>query len=147
MTSNYNYWDVDHSPDGEFLVSADENGYARIRNATTGVVIRSIRAFTDDATQVAWFDGTYIAVTTDAQDTVRMYWASNMSNVHGDISADVGSGDEVLDLAFSNDGSMLAIAIGRSGNSEQTALLELSIQLMVLSSTMQIQQVKTGSTA
>ena len=118
LTSNYNYWDVDHSPDGEFLVSADENGYARIRNATTGVVIRSVQAFTDDATQVAWSgDGTYIAVTTDAQDTVRMYWASNMSNVHGDISADVGSGDEVLDLAFSNDGSMLAIAIGRSGNS------------------------------
>ena len=116
LTSNYNYWDVDHSPDGEFLVSADENGYARIRNATTGVVIRSVQAFTDDATQVAWSgDGTYIAVTTDAQDTVRMYWASNMSNVHGDISADAGGGDEVKDLAFSNDGSMLAIAIGESG--------------------------------
>ena len=58
----------------------------------------------------------YIAVSTDAQDVVKMYWASNLSNVHGDISADVGGVDEVKDLAFSNDGSMLAIAIGRSGN-------------------------------
>lgn len=117
LTSNFDYWDVDHSPGGEFIVSSDENGYVRIRNATTGVVIRSVQAFTDDATQVAWSgDGTYIAVSTDAQDTVKMYWASNLSNVHGDISADVGSGDEVKDLAFSNDGSMLAIAIGRSGN-------------------------------
>ena len=117
MTSNFDYWDVDHSPDGEFVVSSDENGYARIRNSTTGIILRSVQAFTDDATQVAWSgDGTYIAVSTDAQDTVKMYWASNLSNVHGDISADVGGGDEVKDLAFSNDGSMLAIAIGRSGN-------------------------------
>ncbi|MGB0602438.1 MAG: WD40 repeat domain-containing protein, partial [Candidatus Poseidoniaceae archaeon] len=117
LTSNFDYWDVDHSPDGEFIVSVDENGYARIRNSTTGVIIRSVQAFTDDATQVAWSgDGTYIAVSTDAQDIVKMYWASNLSSVHGDISADVGGGDEVKDLAFSNDGSMLAIAIGRSGN-------------------------------
>ena len=117
LTSNFDYWDVDHSPDGEFIVSVDENGYARIRNSTTGVIIRSVQAFTDDATQVAWSgDGTYIAVSTDAQDIVKMYWASNLSNVHGDISADVGGGDQVNDLAFSDDGSMLAIAIGRSGN-------------------------------
>ncbi len=117
LTSNFDYWDIDHSPDGEFMVSSDENGYARIRNSTTGVIIRSVQAFTDDATQVAWSgDGTYIAVSTDAQDVVKMYWASNLSNVHGDISADVGGGDQVNDLAFSNDGSMLAIAIGRSGN-------------------------------
>ena len=117
LTSNFDYWDVDHSPDGEFIVSSDENGYARIRNSTNGNIIRSVQAFTDDATQVAWSgDGTYIAVSTEAQDVVKMYWASNLSNVHGDISADVGGGDEVKDLAFSNDGSMLAIAIGRSGN-------------------------------
>ena len=65
LTSNFDYWDVDHSPGGEFIVSSDENGYVRIRNATTGVVIRSVQAFTDDATQVAWSgDGTYIAVST-----------------------------------------------------------------------------------
>jgi len=117
LTSSFDYWDVDHSPDGEFIVSSDETGYARIRNATTGVLVRSVQAFTDDATHVAWSgDGAYIAVTTDAQDVVKMYWANNLSNVHGDISADVGGGDQVLDLAFSNDGSMLAIAIGRSGN-------------------------------
>ena len=32
------------------------------------------------------------------------------------LNADVGGGDEVKDLAFSHDGEMLAIAIGRSGN-------------------------------
>jgi WD40 repeat protein len=98
-------------------VSADENGYVRIRNATFGIVISSVQAFTDDATQVAWSgDGTYIAAASDAQDVVKMYWSSNLSSVHGDISSDVGGGDETLDLAFSHDGSMLAIAIGRSGN-------------------------------
>ena len=45
-----------------------------------------------------------------------MYHASNLTQIHGDISADVGGGDEVKDLAFSHDGEMLAIAIGRSGN-------------------------------
>lgn len=117
LASNFDYWDVDHSPDGDFVVSADENGYVRIRNSTSGIVLSSVQAFTDDATQVAWSgDGTYIAAASDAQDVVKMYWSSNLSSVHGDISSDVGGGDETLDLAFSHDGSMLAIAIGRSGN-------------------------------
>ena len=117
MPSNFEYWDVDHSPDGEFVVTSDENGYVRVRNSSTGIILRSVQAFTDDAHDVAWSgDGTYIAVSTEEQDIVKMYWQDNLSSVHGDISADVGGGDQVNDLAFSHDGSMLAIAIGRSGN-------------------------------
>ena len=118
MTSSFDYWDVDHSPDGEFVVTSDENGYVRIRNSTTGIILRSVEAFPNtDAHDVAWSgDGSYIAVSTEEQDIVKMYWPDNLSSVHGDISADVGGGDQVNDLAFSHDGSMLAIAIGRSGN-------------------------------
>ncbi len=117
MTSSFDYWDVDHSPDGLYVVSSDENGYIRVRAADTGIIIRSAQAFTDDATQVAWSgDGQYIGVGTDGQDTAKIYWASNLTELHSAISTDVGSGDEIKDLAFSDDGTMFAIAIGRSGN-------------------------------
>lgn len=117
LTSSVDFWDVDHSPDGKFVLSGDDSGYLRVRNATTGALIASIQAFGDPTTQVAWSnDGRFVAASTDAQDTVKMYHASNLTQIHGDISADVGGGDEVKDLAFSHDGEMLAIAIGRSGN-------------------------------
>ena len=66
-------------------------------------------------------DGRFVAASTDAQDTVKMYHASNLTQMHGSISADVGGGDEVKDLAFSHDGEMLAIAIGG---------LEMAVQMV-----------------
>ena len=71
-----------------------------------------------------------LLASTDAQDTVKMYHASNLTQIHGDISADVGGGDEVKDLAFSHDGEMLAIAIGRSGNGGTNGVVRVIIPLM-----------------
>ena len=54
--------DVDHSPDGKFVLSGDDSGYLRVRNATTGALIASIQAFGDPTTQVAWSnDGRFVA--------------------------------------------------------------------------------------
>ena len=37
VPQSYDFFDVDFSPDGEFVVSSDENGYVRIWNSTTGI--------------------------------------------------------------------------------------------------------------
>ncbi len=126
MTSSFDYWDVDHSPDGLYVVSSDENGYIRIREADTGIIIRSVQAFTDDANQIAWSgDGQYIGVGTDGQDTAKIYWASNLTVLHSSISTDVGGGDEIKDVAFSDDGTMFAIAIGQSGNGGTSGVVRI----------------------
>jgi hypothetical protein len=116
VTQNYDFTGVDHSPDGEFVASSDENGYLRIWNATSGINIQSINVG-GDLTSVSWSaDGRFVGITKD-DDTANVYYANNLSSVHGTISADVGSGDYTNDIAISNDGSMAAISIGRSGNS------------------------------
>ncbi len=35
LGTSFDYWSVDHSPSGDFIVSGDENGYVRIWNTTT----------------------------------------------------------------------------------------------------------------
>ena len=115
VTQNYDFTGVDHSPDGEFVASSDENGYLRIWNATSGINIQSVNVG-GDLTSVSWSaDGRFVGITKD-DDTANVYYANNLSSVHGTISADVGGGDYANDIAISNDGSMAAISIGRSGN-------------------------------
>ncbi len=115
VTQNYDFTGVDHSPDGEFVASSDENGYLRIWNATSGINIQSVNVG-GDLSSVSWSaDGRFVGITKD-DDTANVYYANNLSSVHGTISADVGGGDYPYDIAISNDGSMAAISIGRSGN-------------------------------
>ena len=115
VTQNYDFTGIDHSPDGEFVASSDENGYLRIWNATSGINIQSVNVG-GDLTSVSWSaDGRFVGITKD-DDTANVYYANNLSSVHGTISADVGGGDYTNDIAISNDGSMAAISIGRSGN-------------------------------
>jgi WD40 repeat protein len=57
----------------------------------------------------------YVAAGID-DDTMDIYYSSNLTSVHGPISADVGSGDQVNDVEFSPDSSLVAVSIGRSGN-------------------------------
>ena len=118
ISSNQDYNDVDFSGDDELIVTGDEDGWARIWNATTHVNVRSVQAINGgEVTSVAYSpDSTMIAVGLD-DDSVNMYYASNITSIHGKISVDVGGGDYVYDVEFSPDSSLLAVSIGRSGNS------------------------------
>ena len=45
IPQNYDFNDADYSPDGEWVATADENGYLRVWNASTGVNDRSVVAY------------------------------------------------------------------------------------------------------
>ena len=60
-------------------------------------------------------DGMYVAAALN-DDTINIYYSSNLSSIHGSISVDVGGGDRVNAVEFSPDSSAVAVAIGRSGN-------------------------------
>ena len=118
ISSNQDYLDVDYSPDGEFVTTASENGFVRIWNASTHVNIRSVLAHSNngEVTSVSYSpDGMYVAAGLD-DDTMDIYYSSNLTSVHGSISVDVGSGDYVYDVEFSPDSTLVAVSIGRSGN-------------------------------
>ena len=117
-SSNQDYKDVDFSPDGEFIVTASDDSFVRIWNASTHINTRSVLAHTGsgDVTSVSYSpDGMYVAAGLD-DDTMNIYYSSNLTSVHGPISVDVGSGDYVNDVEFSPDSTLVAVSIGRSGN-------------------------------
>ncbi|MED5486237.1 MAG: DUF5711 family protein, partial [Candidatus Thermoplasmatota archaeon] len=60
-------------------------------------------------------DGMYLAAVFD-DDSLRVYQTSDGSEVYS-VSTDVGSGDQPNEVEYSPDGSMIAVVIGRSGNS------------------------------
>ena len=114
VTQNYDFNDVDHSPDGSMIATSDDNGFLRLWNATTGVNFRSAN-LGGELQSVSWSgDGRYVGVTR-SDDTAHVFYSTNLSSVHGTISADVGGGDYPYDIDISQDGEMAAIAIGRSG--------------------------------
>ena len=114
-SSSSDYSDVDFSPDGNFIVTASEDTFVRVWNKTSHINIRSA-ATTGEVTSVAYSpDGMYIAAGID-DDTMDIYYSSNLTSVHGPISADVGGGDQVNDVEFSPDSSLVAVSMGRSGN-------------------------------
>ncbi len=124
VTQNYDFNGVDHSPDGEYIASSDENGYLRIWNATTGINFLSLNVG-GTLSSVSWSgDGAYIGVTKD-DDTANIYYANNLSSVHGSIDADVGGGDYTYDIDLSPGGDMAAIAIGRSGNGGTSGVVRM----------------------
>ena len=118
LSSSQNYIDVDFSDDDQFVVTGDEDGWVRIWNSTTHVNVRSAQAINGgEVTSVAYSpDNTMIAAGLD-DDTIELYSSSSMTSIHGKISVDVGSGDYVYDVEFSPDSSLVAVSIGRSGNS------------------------------
>jgi WD40 repeat protein len=118
ISSNSDYYDVDYSPDGEYVVTAAADGFVRIWNASTQINLRSVNAISGgEVTSIDWSpDGQYIAAGLD-DDTMEIYYISNLTSVYGSISVDVGSGDYVNDVRFSPDSDLVAVSIGRSGNS------------------------------
>ena len=118
LSSNSDYYDVDFSPDGEYIVTAAADGFVRIWNASTQINLRSVNAISGgEVTSIDWSpDGQYVAAGLD-DDTMEIYYVSNLTSVYGSISVDVGSGDYVNDVRFSPDSGLVAVSIGRSGNS------------------------------
>ena len=124
ITQSYDFYGVDHSPDGALIATSDDNGYLRVWNATSGINTLSINVG-GSLSSVSWSgDGAYIGVTKD-DDTANVYYASNLSSVHGFIDTDVGGGDNTRDIDLSPDGDMAAIAIGRSGNGGTSGVVRM----------------------
>jgi WD40 repeat protein len=114
-SSSSDYNAVDFSPDGKLIVTGSDDNFVRIWNVSTHVNERSVQTG-DDVRAVSFSnDGQYVAAGID-DDTINIYYATDLSSVHGSISVDVGGGDQVNSVEFSPDSSLVAVAIGRSGN-------------------------------
>ena len=114
-SSSSDYYGVDYSPSGEFIVTGSEDDFVRIWNASTWTNLRSDNTGTN-VNDVDWSpDGDYVAAARD-DDSIEIFHSSNLSSLHGSISVDVGGGDLVNAVEFSPDSSTVAVAIGRSGN-------------------------------
>ncbi|MBE54748.1 MAG: hypothetical protein CMB00_05905, partial [Euryarchaeota archaeon] len=114
-SSSDDYYGVDYSPSGEFIVTGSEDGFVRVWNASTWTNLRSANTGTDVNEIDFSPDGNYVAAALN-DDTINIYYSSNLSSLHGSISVDVGGGDRVNSVQFSPDSSRVAVAIGRSGN-------------------------------
>ena len=115
-SSDFN--DVDFSPNGSEVATSSDDGYIRIWNTSTVQNTRTVIAVSGGGTgKLSWSaDGRFIGVTSQAADEFDIFYASNLTSVHGALSSDVGGGDYTYDIDISPDGSKAAVAIGRSGN-------------------------------
>ena len=118
-SSSNDYYAVDYSPSGEFIVTGSEDGFVRIWNASTWTNLRSANTNTDVNSVDYSADGMYVAAGL-GDDTINIYYSSNLTSVHGAISVDVGSNDQVNSVEFSPDSSTVAVAIGRDNANQGT---------------------------
>ncbi|MEC7089532.1 MAG: hypothetical protein VXW82_03525, partial [Candidatus Thermoplasmatota archaeon] len=118
-SSSNDYYAVDYSPSGEFIVTGSEDGFVRIWNASTWTNLRSANTNTDVNSVDYSADGMYVAAGLN-DDTINIYYSSNLTSVHGAISVDVGSNDQVNSVEFSPDSSTVAVAIGRDNTNQGT---------------------------
>jgi hypothetical protein len=111
--SNDDYYVSVFSDDGNYYLTSDGD-FMRIWETATKQNIKSVSI--SGINHVAWSpDGMFIGAV-DGNDQLMVYYSSNVSELFT-ISVDVGSGDQAKELAFSPDSTMIAVVIGRSGNS------------------------------
>ena len=111
--TNFDYYISLFSKDGDFFMTSDGT-WLRIWNTTLLQNVKSVQI--NGLYDIAWSpDGDYVAAVDDS-DQLSVYYASNISNIYT-VSVDVGSGDQAKEIEFSPDGTMIAVVIGRSGNS------------------------------
>ena len=118
-SSSNDYYAVEYSPSGEFIVTGSEDGFVRIWNASTWTNLRSANANTDVLSVDYSSDGMYVAAGL-SDDTFDIFYSSNLTSVYGAISVDVGGNDQVNSVEFSPDGSTVAVAIGRENGNQGT---------------------------
>jgi len=132
LTSNNDYLDIDYSPNGEFVVTVEDGAFVRKWNSTTFVNTLSVSLGSNTGTSVAYSpDGNYV-VAGMSNDAINIWNASDFISVNGEISVDVGSGDQVNDVEFSPNSEYVAVSIGRSGNggtNGQTLMINVSTGL------------------
>ncbi len=118
-SSSNDYYAVEYSPSGEFIVTASEDGFVRIWNASTWTNLRSFNANTEVTTVDYSSDGMYIAAGLN-NDSLAILYSSNLSLVYDVSSVDVGGNDLVNSVEFSPDSSIVAVAIGRENGNQGT---------------------------
>ena len=118
-SSSNDYYAVEYSPSGEFIVTGSEDGFVRIWNASTWTNLRSFNANTEVTTVDYSGDGMYIAAGLN-NDSLAILHSSNLSLVYDVTSVDVGGNDLVNSVEFSPDSSTVAVAIGRENGNQGT---------------------------
>ena len=118
-SSSNDYYAVEYSPSGEFIVTGSEDGFVRIWNASTWTNLRSFNANTEVTTVDYSGDGMYIAAGLN-NDSLAILYSSNLSLVYDVTSVDVGGNDLVNSVEFSPDSSTVAVAIGRENGNQGT---------------------------
>ena len=110
---NNDYYISLFSEDENYFMTSDGD-YLRIWNTTLLQNVKSVQI--GGINDLAWSpDGNHVAAIDDS-DQLSVYYTSNISNAYT-VSVDVGSGDQALEVDYSPDGAMIAVVIGRSGNS------------------------------
>jgi WD40 repeat protein len=92
------------------------SGWMRVWDTTSKTNLKSVEFSGESIHDADWSpDGMFIASVVD-DDTLNVYYSSNVTPLFS-VSTDVGNGDQPNGVAFSPDGSMIAVVVGRSGNS------------------------------
>ncbi|RZD51068.1 MAG: hypothetical protein CXT67_08900, partial [Methanobacteriota archaeon] len=90
------------------------NGWLRIWDTATKVNVKSVEFSGDEIRDADWSpDGMFIAAITDDEELFAYY----SSNVTPFFSVSLGNGEQANEVAYSPDGTMIAVVISRSGNS------------------------------
>ena len=77
-SSSDDYYGVDYSPSGEFIVTGSEDGFVRVWNASTWTNLRSANTGTDVNGVDFSPDDDYVAAALN-DDTIDIYYSSNLS--------------------------------------------------------------------
>ena len=113
QTSSIDYYASLFNHDGSKYLTAEESGWMRIWSTPTQVNLKSVN--TNGIYGIGWSpDGMFVAVTTSA-DELEVYYSSNVTPLFT-VSTYADSGDAPHELAYSPDGTMIAVVTGRSGN-------------------------------